>query len=82
MKPRFRDAQVVYFARDLEEAGFKGALLFLKENIVPKALEQGIDLITAAWQYADPKKDPNTAHYQLYSALIKLEKPQGGCGLY
>ncbi len=82
MKPRFSEIQVGYFARDLEEAGFNNALIFLKENIVPQALTQGIDLITAAWQYADPDANQNTNNYLLYSALIKLNKPQGGCGLY
>ena len=60
------------FAISLENAGYEGALDLIKDELIPLALEKGISLWDAAWEYADQDEERDTSWFQLFHALLKV----------
>lgn len=60
------------FADLLEEAGYDGALLLIKNDLIPLARKKHISLASVASEYADQDAEQDTSWFQLFSALNRI----------
>ena len=64
------------FAALLEKAGYEGALELIMTTLIPLATEQGLSVLEAAWEYANPDEEQDTSFFQLFYALQKISEKQ------